>query len=185
MLDTGSFVMEDGNTVLTGTASSADIRTTVNGLIAGLSAGYQGATNITVVGAAAENIGEIKSEDICQSLFESLKGDNKINFAYNRAEIAGASSLALLDSIASAATQCASFRVSIEGHTDAFGPDAYNLDLSQRRADAVLAHLGTRGVDLARVSGTGYGETKPVAGNDTPQGRAANRRIEFIVTRSN
>lgn len=69
----------------------------------------------------------------------------------------------------------------IEGHTDSVGDAAHNLDLSKRRAEAVKAVLiGQFNVDASRLSATGLGSTKPVDSNDTPQGRAQNRRVELV-----
>lgn len=183
-LDTGEFVMEDLNSVLRGNASSSELRTGINASIDGLPSPYNGAANIIVPNVAAENTGQIKSETICQKLFASLKGDNKINFAYNRAEIRGQASLDLLGTMASAASQCSSFRISVEGHTDSDGANEYNVALSQRRALAVVEYLVSRGVNPASVSAIGYGESRPIASNATPAGMAKNRRIEFKVTQS-
>jgi outer membrane protein OmpA-like peptidoglycan-associated protein len=73
----------------------------------------------------------------------------------------------------------------VEGHTDDQGDDAYNLDLSERRAGAVAAWLVTNaGVDPARIATVGRGETVPVAPNDTAEGRAANRRVVISVVTS-
>ncbi len=65
----------------------------------------------------------------------------------------------------------------IEGHTDSSGSDAYNLDLSERRARAVLAHLTSRGIDASRLEARGFGESQPEADNATAEGRAQNRRV--------
>lgn len=72
-------------------------------------------------------------------------------------------------------------KVVIEGHTDSQGTEAHNLDLSQRRADAVRSFLLTRGYDAALVRGVGIGESRPVADNETAEGRANNRRVEIIL----
>jgi len=72
--------------------------------------------------------------------------------------------------------------VAIEGHTDSVGGDDYNLGLSQRRADSVRTHLVSRGVDAARITSMGAGESSPVAGNDTAAGRQQNRRVEVIIS---
>ena len=71
--------------------------------------------------------------------------------------------------------------VLVEGHTDSTAPDAYNLALSQRRANAVEDFLITQGVDPTRISAVGYGEQLPIATNDTTAGRQANRRVEIVV----
>ncbi|HEX5035610.1 MAG TPA: OmpA family protein [bacterium] len=68
----------------------------------------------------------------------------------------------------------------IEGHTDAQGADAYNQDLSQRRAQSVVNWLAAKGVAAARLTASGFGKTKPVSDNATPQGRALNRRVELV-----
>lgn len=70
-------------------------------------------------------------------------------------------------------------QVVIAGHTDAEGGDAHNLALSQRRAAAVVAWLVDKGIAAERLQSEGHGEAMPVAGNDTPEGRALNRRVEI------
>lgn len=72
-------------------------------------------------------------------------------------------------------------RIELGGHTDNVGADAANLTLSQQRANAVRDHVVAQGVDGARITAKGYGETKPVATNDTEAGRALNRRTEVTV----
>ncbi len=72
--------------------------------------------------------------------------------------------------------------VEIQGHTDSTGSAEYNLKLSQRRAEAVKAELIRHGIDSARLTTKGYGESMPVAPNDTPEGRAQNRRVTYKRT---
>jgi outer membrane protein OmpA-like peptidoglycan-associated protein len=67
----------------------------------------------------------------------------------------------------------------VYGHTDSTGSDSYNLALSQRRAASVADYLSARGVQSARLGTRGFGETQPVADNETEQGKAANRRVEI------
>ncbi|MEN3745729.1 OmpA family protein [Sphingomonas sp. HF-S3] len=69
--------------------------------------------------------------------------------------------------------------VDIYGHTDSTGADAYNQTLSERRARSVADYLSTRGVRSVRIATRGFGETQPIASNDTEEGRAANRRVEI------
>jgi OOP family OmpA-OmpF porin len=73
-------------------------------------------------------------------------------------------------------------KVEIVGHTDNTGSEEYNLALSRRRAQAVVDYLVTQlGVDRSLLTAKGYGEAKPVATNDTDEGRQLNRRVEFKV----
>ena len=71
--------------------------------------------------------------------------------------------------------------VRVEGHTDDRGRDEYNLKLSQRRAESVRRFLLDKGIDRARLEAVGYGETQPIAENETEEGRAKNRRVEFTI----
>lgn len=72
--------------------------------------------------------------------------------------------------------------VDVLGHTDSTGSEAYNLNLSYQRADAVAGYLQTQGIDRARLMVKGLGEGYPIASNDTPEGRALNRRVEIALT---
>jgi outer membrane protein OmpA-like peptidoglycan-associated protein len=71
--------------------------------------------------------------------------------------------------------------IDVLGHTDSTGSDEYNQALSQRRAQAVADYLGSRGVARARMGLRGYGESQPIASNDTEEGKAQNRRVEIKV----
>ena len=72
-------------------------------------------------------------------------------------------------------------RLSIEGHTDADGDDAFNQSLSERRAAAVKAHLvAQHAIDATRLDTAGFGESTPVSSNDTPEGKQQNRRVELV-----
>jgi OOP family OmpA-OmpF porin len=71
--------------------------------------------------------------------------------------------------------------VEVAGHTDSIGTDAYNQGLSERRANAVKDYLTSKGVKASRLTARGYGESRPVASNDTQEGRAENRRVELVV----
>ncbi|HNC97874.1 MAG TPA: OmpA family protein, partial [Myxococcota bacterium] len=72
-------------------------------------------------------------------------------------------------------------RLEVAGHTDSDGNDNFNLELSQRRVEAVLQYLVARGVAPERLVAKGYGESRPVANNRSPDGKAKNRRVEFQI----
>lgn len=103
------------------------------------------------------------------ALFETAKADLKPGTQNN------------LRRLADALKQRVDRAVIIEGHTDSQGAEAYNLSLSQRRADAVKHYLVNSGVDASRITAIGKGEGFPVATNDTASGRQQNRRVEVII----
>lgn len=74
-----------------------------------------------------------------------------------------------------------SYKVQIDGHTDNVGKDEYNHELSHQIASSVKAYLVSKGIDESRINSTGYGETTPVADNNTAVGRAKNRRVEMTL----
>ena len=86
-----------------------------------------------------------------------------------------------LDQVAQTLASYNQTYVDVLGHTDSTGSDAYNQALSERRAGAVADYLTSRGVDRARMGIRGYGESAPIASNDSEMGRAQNRRVEIKV----
>ncbi|MEQ1803057.1 MAG: OmpA family protein, partial [Gammaproteobacteria bacterium] len=107
-----------------------------------------------------------------------------VTFENNSAKLTPNSTLTL-DSVAEIIKQRPTFKIEVRGHTDSSGPDEYNLNLSQQRADAVMEYLVSRGVSADKLSATGFGESEPVAPNDTAEGRAQNRRVALEFTESN
>lgn len=104
-----------------------------------------------------------------------------INFDYNKATIKP-ESMGTLNMIVQIMKDNSELTFEIGGHTDADGDDKYNMTLSQQRADAVKSQLVKMGVDAGRLTAKGYGESKPMADNKTPEGKANNRRVEFVKT---
>ncbi len=86
----------------------------------------------------------------------------------------------ILDQVASSLLMNPTAEVAIHGHTDNVGGARYNMQLSLGRAEAVKAYLITKGISGSRITTKGYGFTKPIADNTTAEGRAKNRRIEFV-----
>ncbi len=87
----------------------------------------------------------------------------------------------VLDDIANVMVKYPETKIEVQGHTDSVGSDASNLTLSQLRAQSVSSALMQRGVASDRIRSVGYGETMPVASNDTAAGREANRRVEIKI----
>jgi outer membrane protein OmpA-like peptidoglycan-associated protein len=110
-----------------------------------------------------------------------IKIRDTVHFDYNKATIQSRS-FPLLDQVARILREHPEIvSVSIEGHTDERGSDDYNLDLSQRRADAVRDYLNQEGVELERMRTRGFGESIPLNSDTTEEAHAINRRVEFIT----
>ncbi|MCB1800869.1 MAG: OmpA family protein [Gammaproteobacteria bacterium] len=101
-----------------------------------------------------------------------------VNFKTDSAELTS-ESLSILDGVSQTLSAHPEIKVMVAGHTDSDGEDAYNKDLSQRRAQSVVDYLAENGVDRNNMIAKGYGEERPIASNDTAEGKAENRRVEL------
>jgi outer membrane protein OmpA-like peptidoglycan-associated protein len=110
----------------------------------------------------------------------TLNMPGNITFATNSADL-NASFFDVLNSVASVLAEFEQTVIEVAGHTDSTGSDAYNHQLSERRAQAVAAYLGTRNVRPDRIVTVGMGESRPIASNDTEAGRQQNRRVELTL----
>ena len=127
--------------------------------------------------ASLEQVARVKEE----SRGTVITMDGSVLFVSGKAELLPIAQKKL-DDVAKALNDVdESQKVVIEGHTDSNGDDAFNLTLSQQRADSVRTYLVSRGVKAERITATGKGETQPLASNATPEGRANNRRVEIII----
>jgi outer membrane protein OmpA-like peptidoglycan-associated protein len=116
---------------------------------------------------------------------ESPKADslivlNEVQFAVNSYKLRP-QLYPTLDSIASFLQKNPSTKIEISGHTDSTGKEEQNLKLSENRADAVAEYIVDKGIATSRVSFNGYGSSRPIATNDTEQGRRRNRRVEILI----
>lgn len=105
----------------------------------------------------------------------------KVLFAFNSADLGG-NAQDNLGKLVNVLNRYPDTNIEIIGHTDSKGTDEYNQSLSQRRANAVINQLKTQNIGANRLSAKGMGEADPVATNDTDEGRAQNRRVEFVIT---
>jgi outer membrane protein OmpA-like peptidoglycan-associated protein len=110
-----------------------------------------------------------------------IRINQTIHFAFNKAVIRK-TSYWILDQVTKVLQDYPNITLSIEGHTDSKGSDKYNMKLSADRARSVMAYLVTHGISQSRLTSAGFGETKPIDTNTTKEGRAANRRVEFVRT---
>ena len=103
-----------------------------------------------------------------------------IKFGFDSAKVSEGSK-AILEVAVTTLKNNPKMKVEIEGHTDSIGTAEYNLGLSQRRADAVQDHLIVEGIGAERLQAVGKGEADPLVSNELKEGRAKNRRVEFVV----
>lgn len=142
--------------------------------------------------ADSDGDGVIDSADKCPGTLAGVKVDgtgcaipqilklNGVNFEFDSSAL-DKNAKTILDEVSDSIKNQPTMQVEIAGHTDSVGDDAYNLNLSQRRVDSVRAYLVEKGAPADKFTAKGYGETEPVAGNDTDAGRAENRRVEFRI----
>jgi OOP family OmpA-OmpF porin len=175
-LSTGTLVLSDREAKLSGDAfydsAAAQIRA---GLAKDFPPGWQVKADISVKPAAAP-----VDATVCQQLFADLLAKGKIRFESGRSAI-DPDSAGLLDRLIETALRCPTSNIEIAGHTDADGEDSFNQTLSEKRAQAVADYLVKAGLPAARFTATGYGSAQPIASNDTDEGKAQNRRIDFVV----
>jgi OmpA-OmpF porin, OOP family len=175
-LSTGTLVVSDREVKLSGDAL---YEAAANQIRAGLGKdfpqAFQFKPEISVKPAAAP-----VDATVCQQLFAELLGKARIRFESGKADIV-ADSIGLLDRLIETALRCPNVNFEVAGHTDADGDEMRNQTLSEKRAQAVADYLVKSGLPSDRFVPIGYGSTQPVAGNDTDEGKAQNRRIEFVV----
>ena len=129
--------------------------------------------------AKLAEVAKLKEE--ARGLVITLSGS--VVFASNQASILPAAQ-ARLNQVSEALLSTDSLRnLVVEGHTDSIGSEAYNMQLSQRRADSVRSYLISRGYPADKIEASGIGEIRPIASNSNPEGRSNNRRVEIIVQR--
>ncbi len=132
-----------------------------------------------IPGAKVERVGE----GIRVTFDETNPDGSKVGvyFATNKYDISANAKLAL-DKLIKIFNEYPDTELLIEGHTDDVGKDEYNLGLSQRRAESVSGYLKNMGIDSVRLITKWYGEAQPIADNTTAEGKALNRRVEFVIT---
>ncbi|MDQ6609040.1 MAG: OmpA family protein [Bacteroidota bacterium] len=105
----------------------------------------------------------------------------KVLFGYDKSEL-GTSATTNLSKLVEILNRYPDTNIEIIGHTDNKGSNEYNQGLSERRANAVVNYLNSNGINNSRLTAIGKGETDPIVSNDTEDGRAQNRRVEFVIT---
>lgn len=130
--------------------------------------------------AALAGFGTVKQE--ARGMVITLSGS--VLFASNKAELLPSAERKLADVAATLTKQDPTSKMVVEGHADSQGAAEYNQELSQRRAEAVRGYLVSHGISSDRVTAQGFGFSRPIADNASPEGRANNRRVEIVVQSS-
>jgi outer membrane protein OmpA-like peptidoglycan-associated protein len=155
------------------TALGAIIGATVGGVAGGIigrKMDKQAEEIATIPGAEVKRVGE----------GINVTFEEGVLFGYDKYDVSGNAAIKLQD-LASILNKYPDTYVLVEGHTDATGTDAYNLSLSQKRAEAVSDELREKDVKSKRIKTAWYGEAQPKYSNDTENNRAKNRRVEFAI----
>lgn len=178
-LERGSVTVTEDNLQLRGMSHQEDTLARVSGFLAaklGEAETYELALTYEEPPAPKD---QPLSPELCQAQLAAVQRDTgKISFEPGSATVAAGSS-AVLDQIKTILENCGPVRLEIQGHTDSQGREGMNQTLSQARAQSILNELRARRMRTASFIATGYGESQPIATNDTEEGREANRRIEF------
>ncbi|PLX36771.1 MAG: hypothetical protein C0606_13215 [Hyphomicrobiales bacterium] len=176
-LGEGQVSLSDQSLVASGATYHQGALQAVRAALSGhLPAGFAAQSDSLAVQAPGAAVSALE----CQDLLTGRMASSRILFDSGKASIQE-HSFGLLDNLVYMAQRCPMAGIEIEGHTDADGSDEANQALSEARARAVADYLGGAGVAGDRLSAIGYGESRPVASNDTDEGKAQNRRIEFRV----
>jgi OmpA-OmpF porin, OOP family len=175
-LSTGTLVVSDREVKLSGDALYDTAPGQLRGnLVKDFPQGWQLKADISVKPAAAP-----VDATVCQQLFSEMLAKGSIRFESGRSNL-DLDSAGLLDHLIEIALRCPTTNIEVAGHTDTDGDGAANQTLSEKRAQAVVDYLVKAGLPAGRFTAIGYGSAQPVAGNDTDEGKARNRRIEFLV----
>jgi len=137
----------------------------------------------TEVAAIAPSPTPVAAPEALKQALDRLLAGKVVEFESASANLTPAG-LRLLDDLVPLLAAEPDARVEVAGHTDDTGDANVNVRLSQRRAAVTLDHLVSRGIDRGRLEARGYGPARPIAGNDSEEGRRQNRRIEFNVLTS-
>lgn len=116
-----------------------------------------------------------------QTELQEILANNKIEFQLSRSTFLD-SSMPALGQLASLMEREPGIAIDVQGFTDNSGSDSQNRVISQQRAEAVVAWLAERGIESARMQANGFGPDRPIATNDTAEGRAQNRRVEIVAS---
>ncbi len=180
MLENGAVLVQPALVTISGQTGSTATSASISRLLID-KLGQTAAFKIDVVYVEAlDPVAGLPSPQDCVAQIGVVTDQRKITFDPGSATLS-AEAQPVVDDIAAILKRCPDVSVLIAGYTDSQGRDQMNLELSQARADSVLAALQSRRIPVAGFDATGFGEARPIADNATETGREANRRIEFTL----
>ncbi|WP_245875435.1 OmpA family protein [Tabrizicola aquatica] len=180
LVENGSLLVRADLVEVTGVTGSTETRGKITQILSGkLGQGQTFRVNVRY-DEALDPLAALPTPEECAADVNRVIARTKITFTPASAEIA-TTARPVLDELAGILTACPPMQLEIGGHTDSQGSEGGNLALSQARAEAVLLALQGRRVDITGMTAEGYGESMPIADNETEEGREANRRIEFVL----
>jgi len=182
LLSNGSARVTAEDITVTGNTGSKSARSDISKLLSDkLGEGSRFSVEVTYL-EKLDPVASMLTPDECEAKIAEILKVRKITFEPG-SDTVDATSLGTLDEISEVLGNCTELRMEIAGHTDSQGRETMNEALSKSRALAVLNALRDRRVGTGSFTAEGYGETKPIASNDTEEGREANRRIEITLVR--
>lgn len=182
LLSNGSARVTAEDITVTGNTGSKSARSDISKLLSDkLGEGSRFSVEVTYL-EKLDPVASMLTPDECEAKIAEILKVRKITFEPG-SDTVDATSLGTLDEISEVLGNCTELRMEIAGHTDSQGRETMNEALSKSRALAVLNALRGRRVATSSFTAEGYGETKPIASNDTEEGREANRRIEITLVR--
>ncbi len=181
-LHNGALRVTPDDLVLNGVSHDPDTKAQIAGLLSEKLGDAQEFTLSITYQEPPEPEDKLPDPEVCEERIAEVQAGTKIAFEPGSATVA-TTSRDTVNQIADILRECGPIRLEIQGHTDSQGREEMNQQLSQARAQSILNELRGRRVPTASYTAVGYGETQPIADNDTEEGREENRRIDFRLIR--
>ncbi|WP_170412571.1 OmpA family protein [Ruegeria arenilitoris] len=181
-LHNGALTVTPDDLELSGVSHDPDTKAQIAGLLSEKLGDAQEFTLSITHQEPPEPADKLPDPEVCEERIAEVQAGTKIAFEPGSATVA-TDSRDTVNQIADILRECGPIRLEIQGHTDSQGREEMNQQLSQSRAQSILNELRARRVPTASFTAMGYGESQPIADNDTEEGREENRRIEFRLIR--